>query len=418
MTATTPADPRLPSAQGASLRPTAAAPGRGGGGGGGGLAFLYQRESRQIIYQVVLAAALIWFFYSIVSNTITNLKVRGIASGFSFLASTASFDISQPWFGYSSTSTYGLAFLVGIVNTLTIAAVGIFFATIIGFAMGIARLSKNWLIARVATVYVETIRNLPLLLQLLFWYGVVLAALPAVRGSIRFFDSIFINNRGLYVPKPIWLDGSGFLFGAVGLAIACAILVARFGTKQQMATGKRPPVLWINLALLIGLPLVAYFVAGRPIQWQFPELQGFNFAGGLNLQPEWLALTLGLIVYTGAFIAEIVRSGIAGVPKGQIEAASAIGLSSGQSLRLVVVPQAARIIIPPLTSQFLNLTKNSSLAASIGFQELYSVGGTINNQTGQAIETVMIMIAVYLAISLLTSLFMNWFNARMALVER
>jgi general L-amino acid transport system permease protein len=385
---------------------------------GGGLSFLYQRETRQIIYQVLLAAALIWFFYSIITNTIANLKARGIASGFGFLSTTASFDISQPWFGYSATSSYGLAFLVGLVNTLTVAAIGIFFATILGFAMGIARLSKNWLIARVATLYIEIVRNLPLLLQLLFWYGVVLAALPQVRQSASMFDTAFLNNRGLYIPKAIWLPGSGLVFAAIATAVLGAIAVAIYGNKRQLATGKRPPVLWMNLGLLIGLPLITYLVAGRPLDWDFPKLEGFNFSGGLNLQPEWLALTVGLIVYTGAFIAEIVRAGIAGVPKGQTEAALAIGLQPSQARRLIIVPQAARIIVPPLTSQFLNLTKNSSLASSIGFQELYSVGGTINNQTGQAVEVVLMLIAVYLTLSLLTSVFMNWFNKRMALVER
>jgi general L-amino acid transport system permease protein len=379
---------------------------------------LYRKEFREAVYQLLLVLFLTWGLYEIITNTAANLRQRNIASGFGFLDTTAGFDISQVWFGYTNTSTYFRAFWVGVMNTVVVAVVGIVLATIIGFAMGIARLSSNWLIAKIATVYIEIVRNLPLLLQLFFWYAVVLAALPAPRNSINLADTFFLNNRGLNIPKADWLPGSELVFAAVALAIVGVVVTMIWGNKRQLATGKRPPVLWISLALLIGLPLLAFLAAGRPVKFEVAELGRFNLTGGATLVPEYVALTLGLAVYTGAFIAEIVRAGILGVPKGQSEAARAIGLSSGETLRLVIVPQASRIIIPPLTSQFLNLTKNSSLAVAIGYQELFSVAGTINNQTGQAVEAVAMMMGVYLTLSLATSAFMNWFNKRMALVER
>lgn len=380
--------------------------------------FFHRKEVREWIYQILLLIALVVGAYIIVSNTSANLKQRNIASGFGFLSSVAGFDISQVWFNYTNTSTYLRAFWVGVMNTVVVAVVGIVLATIIGFSMGIARLSSNWLIAKVATIYVEIVRNLPLLLQLFFWYGVVLAALPEPRNSLAILGLVFLNKRGLNVPKAEWLAGSEYLVGVAIVAVCIAIGVAIWGNRRQTETGKRPPVGLINLAVLIGLPVLAFLLLGRPVSLEVAEQGRFNLTGGTTLIPEYVALTLGLSVYTGAFIAEIVRAGILGVPKGQTEASRAIGLSSGQTLRLVIVPQAARIIIPPLTSQYLNLTKNSSLAVAVGYQDLFSVAGTINNQTGQAVEAVLMMMAVYLSLSLVTSAFMNWFNKRMALVER
>jgi general L-amino acid transport system permease protein len=380
--------------------------------------FFHRKEVRSAIYQILLVVALIAFFYVIINNTATNLRQRNIASGYSFLGSTAGFDISQTLIDYANTSSYGRAFLVGLWNTILVAAIGIFFATIVGFVAGIARLSSNWLIAKIATWYVEILRNVPLLLQLFLWYFGVLKALPAPRQSVNFGDLAFLNVRGLYTPKPEWLVGSGVFFGSILFGIVASMFVAHWANKRQMATGQRFPVLRASLGLIILLPTVMFFVLGQPVQFDVPKLQGFNFVGGNVLQPEMVALILGLVFYTASYIAEIVRAGILGVSKGQKEAARAIGLTTGQTLRLVVIPQAARIIIPPLTSNYLNLTKNSSLAVAIAYPDLVNVAGTILNQTGQAVEVILMIMGVYLTLSLLTSAFMNWFNAKMALVER
>jgi general L-amino acid transport system permease protein len=299
-----------------------------------------------------------------------------------------------------------------------VAVIGIVLATILGFVAGIARLSSNWLIARIATVYVETIRNVPLLLQLLLWYFGVLKALPPPRQSLNFADAAFLNVRGLYLPRPEWLAGSEIFFAAILLGILAAIFVAIWANRRQLATGRRFPVLWTNLVLIVALPILVFFLLGRPVSFEYPALQGFNFNGGLVVQPELVAITIGLVIYTGAFIAEIVRAGILGVNRGQWEAARALGLSTDQMLRLVVIPQAMRIIIPPLTSNYLNLTKNSSLGVAIAYADLVNVAGTILNQTGQAVEVILMIMGVYLTLSLLTSAFMNWFNKKMALVER
>ncbi|MBO6891460.1 MAG: amino acid ABC transporter permease [Roseibium sp.] len=382
---------------------------------------------RGIFYQVVLIAVLIFVGYNIVLNTAANLERQNIASGWGFLENTAGFGIIQSLVPYSETSSYGQALFVGFLNTLLVAIVGIFFATIIGFVVGIARLSNNWVISRLAYCYVELVRNVPLLLQIFFWYFAVLRAVPGKREKWSFFfDSFHLNIAGLRGPKPIWEDGSYLIAVALLIAIVASFVISRWAHKRQDATGQQFPVFWTALGLIIGLPLITYFVTGMPMHLEHPVFvdtgprirQGFELNVGFNLIPEFLALTAALAIYTAAFIAEIVRAGIQAVSHGQTEASHALGLRQGPTLRLVIIPQAMRVIIPPLTSQYLNLTKNSSLAVAIAFPDLVSVGGTVLNQTGQAIEIIGIWMAIYLTLSLVTSAFMNWYNQRMALVER
>jgi general L-amino acid transport system permease protein len=381
--------------------------------------FFYRPEVRQAIYQIVTVVALVALFYILITNTAANLKRQNIASGFGFIDRTAGFDVSQHLIDFDASMTYGRAFLVGLLNTLLVAGLGIVLATVIGFTVGISRLSTNWLVARLATVYVEVIRNVPLLLQLFFWYFAVLKSLPVPRQSHVLPGGGFLNVRGLYLPAPVPEAGFGVVALAVLIGAVASIGVYYFARQRQMRTGQRFPVLWTSLALIVLVPLGVFIVLGQPLSFEYPELKGFNFQGGMVLQPEFVALLLGLSIYTASFIAEIVRAGIMGVTKGQKEAAMAIGLSKGQALRLVVIPQALRIIIPPLTSQFLNLTKNSSLGVAIAYPDLVSIwAGTVLNQTGQAVEVILVTMGVYLSLSLLTSAFMNWFNRRMALVER
>ena len=374
---------------------------------------------RALLFQALMLAALFAAIGFIVSNTLDNLDARGITTGFGFLDNTAGFGIVQSLIDYTPQSTYGRTFVVGLLNTLLVSALGILAATVIGFLMGIARLSPNWLIARLAGAYVEIFRNIPLLLQIFFWYFAVLRGLPSPRESMSLGEAVFLNIRGLVVPAPV--SESGFVWTLVALAVAviAAIVLVRFNRRRQEATGERVPAGWIAAGLIIGLPALVFVASGMPLTWDLPVMGGFNFSGGITLLPELLALWLALSIYTGAFIAEIVRSGIQAVSHGQTEAARALSLSGGMTLRLVVIPQAMRVIIPPLTSQYLNLIKNSSLATAIGYPDLVSVfAGTTLNQTGQAIEVIMMTMAVYLTLSLLVSMFMNWFNARMALVER
>jgi general L-amino acid transport system permease protein len=380
---------------------------------------IYRPEVRQIAYQVALLALLAFAAVWVVSNVAANLRRQNIASGFEFLGRTSGFDISQTLIEYSNVSTYGRAFWVGLLNTLLVAGLGIVAATVLGFVVGVARLSSNWLIARLATVYVEVLRNLPLLLQLFFWYFAVLKGLPGPRQSYALPGGAFLNVRGLNLPAPVPQPGFAAVAVAFAAGLALAVAIWWWARRRQALTGKRFPVFWTAQLAILGLPLAAFLAAGAPLSLDFPELRGFNFQGGISVQPELIALWLGLATYTASFIAEIVRSGIQGVPKGQTEAAQALGLTRGQTLRLVVVPQAARIVIPPLTSQYLNLTKNSSLAVAIGYPDFVSVfAGTVLNQTGQAVEVILMTMGVFLLISLVTSLFMNWFNRRMALVER
>jgi general L-amino acid transport system permease protein len=380
---------------------------------------LYRPEVRQIVWQLALLAALGFAAYWVVSNVAANLRRQNIASGFDFLGRISGFDVAQSLIEYSNVSTYGRAFWVGLLNTLLVAALGVVAATALGFIIGIARLSSNWLIAKLAAAYVEIVRNIPLLLQLFFWYYAVLKNLPAPRQSYILPGGAFFNVRGLYLPAPVFQPGFEIVGGALVASIAAAIALRWWARRRQMLTGQRVPLLWPSLALIAGAPFIAYLAAGSPMTLEFPELSGFNFQGGTAVQPELIALLLGLAIYTASFIAEIVRAGILGVAKGQTEAAQALGLSRGQALRLVIVPQATRIIIPPLTNQYLNLTKNSSLAVAIGYPDFVSIfAGTVLNQTGQAVEVILMTMGVYLALSLITSLFMNWFNRRMALVER
>ncbi|SIT54474.1 amino-acid transporter subunit; membrane component of ABC superfamily [Mesorhizobium prunaredense] len=380
--------------------------------------FINDPKVRGIFFQAVVVIVLVALVWWIVQNTIDNLTRLRIASGFGFLRGRAGFDISDSAIAYSSDSTYGRAILVGFINTLIVAVAGIITATIIGFILGIGRLSHNWLIRKICMVYVEVFRNIPPLLVIFFWYSGVLAVLPIPRESINLPFGSFLNQRGFYFPRAVWGDGSWLIFVALLVGIAMAWFVARKARQRQMATGQQFPVFWTSAALIVGLPLLAYALSGFPLSFDYPKQSTFNLTGGFQVKPEFLSLYLALSCYTAAFIAEIVRAGIMGVSKGQSEAAGALGLRPGSILRLVVVPQAMRIIIPPLTSQYLNLTKNSSLAIAIGYPDLTATAGTVLNQTGQAIECVLIMMVVYLGLSLLTSAVMNVVNARMALVER
>ena len=382
--------------------------------------FYNDPKVRSIAYQLALCAVVAFLVYGAASNAIDNLARAHIASGFGFWNNTAGFDISQTLIEYSArASTYGRAFWVGLLNTLLVAGIGIVFATILGFVIGISRLSRNWLLAKVAGGYVEIIRNLPLLLQLLFWYNAVLKALPDIRESIVIGGGAFLNNRGLFLPQPTFKSG----FGAVEIALLAGIVGAVafyiWARKRQERTGQQAPVLWVALLLVIGVPLAVFVLTGFPLGFEFPQAGRFNVTGGVEVLPEFAALLFGLSIYTAAFIAEVVRAGILAVSGGQTEAAYSLGLRSRPTLRLIVVPQAMRVIIPPLTSQYLNLTKNSTLAVAIGYPDLVQVfAGTVLNQTGQAVEVIAITMLVYLVISLVTSFLMNIYNSRIALRER
>jgi len=374
---------------------------------------------RGVVYQVVmigLVAAVGWW---LVRNTMHNLEVRKIASGFGFLTREAGLPIGDsPFIDYSPDRDYLTALLVGVLNTARVAVVGVILATILGTFVGIARLSKNWLVARCAQAYVEIMRNLPLLLQLLFWWALFRESLPGPREASNFADLVFLSNRGLKYPTPVPDAAHWWLLAAVAIGIAASIAVARWARLRQEATGQQFPVFWASVGMIFGLPVAVFFLVGIPLTWSVPALRGFNFVGGGTLTPEFAALLIGLVTYTAAFTAEIVRSGILAVSYGQSEAAGALGLPRARVLRLIVLPQALRVIVPPMTSQYLNLTKNSSLAVAIGYPDLVSIANTTINQTGQAIEGVAIIMAVYLTISLSISAFMNWYNQRIALVER
>ncbi|TYC50479.1 amino acid ABC transporter permease [Rhodobacterales bacterium] len=382
---------------------------------------------RGYFFQFILVLGVVILGWFIVTNTLANLERQNIASGWGFLGNTAGFATSQSLVESSETSTYGWLLYVGFLNTLLVAAVGVILATIIGFIVGIARLSNNWVISKIAYCYVELVRNIPLLLQIFFWYFAVLRAVPGKREKWSFlFNSFHLNIAGLRGPKPIWGPGAEWIGIAFLVAIALCFFIARWARKRQEATGQQFPTFWTSFGLIIALPVLAYLVAGMPMHLEYPNfvetgpilLQGFELNVGFNLIPEFLALLLALSIYTASFIAEIVRAGIQAVSHGQTEASHALGLRNGHTLRLVVIPQAMRVIIPPLTSQYLNLTKNSSLAVAIAYPDLVSIGGTELNQTGQAIEIIAIWLAIYLSLSLITSAFMNWYNQRMALVER
>jgi general L-amino acid transport system permease protein len=383
------------------------------------VSLLYNPLVRTIAYQAVLCAVILYLAWSAISNAIENLARAHIASGFAFWNNTAGFDISQSLIDYSTTSTYGRAFWVGLLNTLLVAGIGVVLATILGFIIGIARLSTNWIVSRVAAAYVELIRNIPLLLQLLFWYNAVLKALPELRDSLAVGSGIFLNNRGLFIPKPVFESGFAAVVVAFVAGVVASIAFRIWARRRQLATGAQAPVFIVTLALIIGLPLIVFALSGFPVSLVYPEKGRFNINGGVEILPEFAALLFGLVIYTASFIAEVVRAGILSVSRGQTEAAYSLGMLPGPTLRLVVIPQAMRVVIPPLTSQYLNLTKNSSLAVAIGYPDLVQIfTGTVLNQTGQAVEVVAITMAVYLTISLVTSAVMNVYNRRKAIVER
>src|SRR5215470_2412205 len=373
---------------------------------------------RGIIFQVLFVAAVAALGAFLVHNTLVNLRRQNIASGFGFLDREAAFGIGQSLIAYSPTDTYARAFLIGLLNTLYVAALGIVLATIVGTLIGLARLSGNWLVARLAQIYVETFRNIPLLLQLFFWWALLRGAAPGPREAWQVLPDVFVSNRGIVFPVPRehpafqWM-GLAFVIGA-----AAAYFVHRWARARQAQTGRQFPAGWVGLGLILGLPLLVFLGFGAPLSLDIPALKGFNFSGGASLSPEFGALLLGLVLYTGSFIAEIVRAGILAVSWGQSEAAMALGLKPGQRMRLVVLPQALRVIVPPMTSEYLSITKNSSLAVIIGYPDLVSIANTTINQTGQAVEGIAMIMAVYLAISLSISLLMNLYNRAVALVER
>ena len=381
---------------------------------------IYNPKVRSIAYQVVLCAVIVFLVWSAIQNAADNLARAKIASGFGFWDNTAGFDISQTLIAYSTLSTYGRAFWVGLLNTLLVAALGIVLATILGFPdRHRAGCRRTGCSRRMAGFYVETIRNIPLLLQLLFWYNAVLKSLPQTRDSFAIPGGGFLNNRGLFLPQPVFGPAARFALIALVAGVIAALAYRVWARRRQMRTGQPAPVGWVALGLVIVLPFAVLALSGFPVTFTYPEAGRFNIRGGIEVLPEFMALLFGLTIYTAAFIAEVVRAGIRAVAKGQTEAAYSLGLRPGATLRLVVIPQAMRVIIPPLTSQYLNLTKNSTLAVAIGYPDLVQIfAGTVLNQTGQAVEVIVITMAVYLSISLVTSGLMNLYNRRMALVER
>jgi len=383
------------------------------------LSILNNKHFRDIVSQLLVVTGLVLFLWYITNNLIHNIEIRGITTGFDFLNQPAGFGISESPIPYSESSTYLRAFLVGLANTLIVSFTGIVFATILGLIIGIARLSKNYLISKLALAYIEFFRNIPILLQILFWYNVVLAALPRPRQSIELATGFFLNNRGFYIPKPILENGAWVIGVAIILAIIIIYALNKWANKKLEEEGKEYFILPWGIVIFFVLPILAYYIMGKPISFENPILRGFNFRGGLNYTPEFLALTFALSIYTATYIAEAIRSGIEAVAKGQKEAAASLGLSSYQSLKFVVLPQAIRIAIPPIINQYLNLTKNSSLATAVGYPELVSVfAGTALNQTGQAIEIILITMLVYLSISLFISLILNIINKKLEIKER
>jgi general L-amino acid transport system permease protein len=373
---------------------------------------------RSLFFQAVLLLLAGVLVYDVAVNTARNLANRNIASGWDFLTRNSGFDVVFSLIPYSSESNYGRALLVGFLNTLLVSGFGIILATVLGFIVGVMRLSRNWLAARAAAIYVEFLRNTPLLLQIFIWYALVLKPLPDARNAIKFSDIGALSNKGLTLPQPIF--GPGAWMGLLGLALAviASLVIHRLAKKRQAETGERFASGLTALALILLMPVLFFALAGWPVTFDYPVMGSFSFRGGVTLVPEFMALLLALSVYTAAFIAEAVRAGIQAISRGQSEAAHALGLRPNLTMRLVVLPQALRVIIPPLTSQYLNLTKNSSLAVAIGYPDLVAMGGTTLNQTGQAVEIVFIWMTVYLTLSLITSGFMNWFNRRVRLVER
>lgn len=383
------------------------------------LAFLYDARIRALLYQALTVLLFLLVVGYLAHNTVQNLATRGIASGFKFLDQPTGFGVTMSLLPYDELSSYGRAYFVGVLNTLLVAGLGVLLASVLGFLVGIARLSNNWLLSRLAGAYVELVRNVPLLLQILLLYFGVLQALPKLRDSIDIGGVVFINIRGIFAPWPVPEPGFAAIPVAFCISLAASFVLWRWARRRQQETGQPFPSGLVALALILGLPGLAALATGLPLHFDYPLLQGFNFEGGFVVIPELVALLAALVLYTAAFIAEVVRAGILAVSHGQSEAALSLGLKNGQALRFVVIPQAMRLIVPPLTSQYLNLTKNSSLAAAIGFPDVVQIfSGTVLNQTGQAIECVAMVMLVYFTISLGISAFMNWYNKRIALVER
>ena len=375
-------------------------------------------QIRSVVWQILFIGIVVALVAFLIHNTLVNLRRQNIASGFGFLDREAAFGIGELLIAYSPADTYARAFLIGLLNTLYVSALGIVLATVLGTVMGIARLSSNWLIRKLAQIYVETFRNIPLLLQLFFWWAMLRVSAPAPRQAWELLPGVLVSNRGFVYPVPTADPVHHWMLLAFVLGIAGAIAVSRWSKRRQALTGAQFPSGWVGAALVVGLPLLVFLAAGMPLVLDWPELKGFNFVGGGAVSPEFAALLLGLTVYTGSFIAETVRAGILAVSWGQSEAASALGLRPGQRMRLIVLPQALRVIVPPMTSEYLSLTKSSSLAVAIGYPDLVSIANTTMNQTGQAVEGIAMIMAVYLVISFLISLFMNLYNRAVALVER
>mgnify|MGYP003669084722 CR=1 FL=1 len=377
------------------------------------------KETRSVIIQIVTMALLFAFFAYIINNAVLNLQALGKTFSFDFLKEPASYDINQTLIEYTSRSSHARAMLVGILNTALVAVCGVILATILGFVLGVIRLSNNWLASRIVYVFIEFTRNVPVLLHILLIHGIMVHFLPLPKQAISVGDALFLSNRGVYAPRPEFLDGFGFTVAAFGIAVIAALVFRRWAKKVQEDTGKIYPVFLICTGTIIGLPLLVFLISGSPLVWELPKMGRFNQQGGVMMLPEFLALWLALSLYTSAFIAEIVRSGIMAINKGQWEAAGALGIRRNRVLQLVIIPQALRVIIPPLASQYLNLTKNSSLAIAIGYMDIVAtIGGITLMQTGKEMETMILVLLLYLSFSLVISAFMNWYNKRIALVER
>ena len=382
--------------------------------------FFNNPENRAVIYQIVTLGIVVLITMYLVGNLFDNVEKRGITTGFAFLDEVAGFGVSQNLIPYDDvSSTYGRVFLVGVLNTLLVSVIALVFTTIIGLMIGIGRLSNNWLISKLCMVYVEIFRNIPILLQILFWYNVVLAALPSPRKSMVFFEDAFLNNRGFILPKPIMESNAIFIGISILIAIASVFYLVRWSKKRHDETGEEFPIYKVSIAILVFAPVLVYFVSGQPISADYPALSGFNFKGGFTIIPELLALAFALSIYTATYIAEAVRAGIESVPVGQKEAAKSLGLKDHIILQKVVLPQALRVIIPPVINQYLNLVKNSSLATAIGYPEIVTLfSGTALNQVGQAIEIILMTMAVYLTFSIIISVALNWVNAKIQLKGR
>ncbi len=375
-------------------------------------------EKRGLIYQLATLLSVALLGYYLFYNVQANLERQSIATGFGFLQKESSFEVGEALIRYSSSDTYARALIVGVLNTLKVSFIGIILSVMLGAIIGIARLSTNWLVSKIAAIYIEIFQNIPILLQLFFFYAMFYEVFPRPRNALNPVRGVFLTNRGIDIAVPAAHEAHGYMALAFGVACLVVFFIKRWAKKRQAETGKIFPIVYVSLGISIGLPVLVWLAFGAPTAMDVPKMMGFNFEGGLNLSPEFGALLFGLVLYTAAFVAEIVRAGIQSISRGQTEAAMSIGLKPGQITKLVILPQALRVIVPPLTSQMLNLTKNSSLAVAIGFPDFVAVANTSINQTGQAIEGIALIMVVYLTFSLSTSAFMNWYNKKIALVER